>query len=199
MGASLGKKLVYGVSTFAAYAVFGWAFFHYHKLYTEWFGVNILVYTAIAVVAVIYGATRLEWVRERASSAPGKMFAVAAVGFALCLFLGVFFTEPYAAGEIPLEYSYAGTRTGEQVIYLFGDIGGYNSSSGSSSSGDFDLDDGGEALVFLLLVILVIILILGSAFIPHFWVLACAVLVAVMGILAFRELILREYSSYAYD
>lgn len=192
MDERMGKKLLYAAITFAAYAVFAWAFFRYHKISSEWFGINILVYTAIVVILVMAGVLRLDWFRERVRSAPGQMFAIAAAGFLVCLALGVFFTEPYEGEGIPPEYSYSSSRTGEQVVYIIGDLWG-SGSSGSSGDVDFDLgDDSGEAVAILLLVVLVVALAFGSAIIPHFWVIACAVLVAVMGLLAYREVLLKE-------
>lgn len=183
------KKYLFAAATLTMGIVWAACLLNYNKLspHCHWFGINIFIYSIVAILVVIIIFSRLEWFRQRYGSTSGRMFVIAVAGFVLSILMGIVFTEPQEISGYG--YDYSQTRSG-YYYYYFGDILGY---SADFDAPDVDLgDDNGEAIAILLLVILVVILIVASAFVPHFWVLAGAVLLGVMAMITYRELTLME-------
>ncbi len=127
------------------------------------------------------------------------------VGFViLSAVLGIFFTEPTGqlqnnhgdggyTNDVYSPYDYHYTRAGGFYYYYYPMYFGgssntttYTSSSSSSSNS--------KGMGYLLLAVLVIILIIGSAVIPHFWVVA-----TFAGILFFLRITLQVLSESEYS
>lgn len=160
---------------------------HYKKYENEWFGINILLISGLFAGITIFIFTKLRWFQHGGPTSY-KMLAIPVAGLILSVFLGLHYTEQPAivVRQSDYQYSYALSRTG----YMFSNLN-IGSVSDSDSSVDIDFDDAeGEAVAYLFLIILVVVLVVGSAFIPHFWVASCAILLAVMGIMTYREYLL---------
>jgi hypothetical protein len=136
---------------------------------------------------------RLEWFSYSRYSSSWKMYLIVIAGFVLSLLLGIYFTESKTTMSRSQEYEYSSSRTGNVFYNYYPIFGNSGTSSGSSSTTSIDIDDGGgEAVAYLVLIIIALALILGSAIIPHFWIVACAVSIGLMGLLTYHELSLNE-------
>ena len=130
--------------------------------------------------------------RERWERTPWWVFVIPLLGFVLCIFLGVYNTEPIElGGHTRLEkYDFSQTRAGRSNYFYFWQNTG-------RSSGSIDLPECtgkncGYVYLAVLLILVVIVCVLGSAFIPHFWVLSTLLILTFMIVIASRELLFRE-------
>ena len=165
----------------------------FRKWNAEWFGgLNVLSISTIICIGVVYIFLRSEWFQNRYYRMEEKIFIIPFIGFVICLFLGVYYAEPQRYGELsPMEQdklarseSYGDTSRGSQFFNTMG------RSSGSSSDVDFDCD--GDECVGFILFIVVVICVIGSALIPHFWLLATILLLTIMVMVALRALLYYE-------
>jgi hypothetical protein len=171
----------------------------FEKWLSMWGPINVMLVSVI--VAIIAGVLmfKTEWFQWRSERTPWWIFIVAAVGCLLCTGLGTYFAEPVEYGApTRLEISAAGgqashydwSQTRASRIYIFNST----SSGGSGGSSSFSMPECkgkscGYLYLGILVVILVIICLVGSALIPHFWVLAVFLLFTVAFTIALRELL----------
>jgi hypothetical protein len=148
----------------------------------------------LAAIAAFWWIRQQTWYWAHHRPAGLGALLISAAGFVLCALVGIYFTEPIEAGGVK-------TRSGE--ISPMADeragVGGYDYGETRAASWGLFTDlgdlvcvpdvgsDGDEICFILFLVILIIVLLLGSFFVPHFWVLGTLVLVAAMAVVAYRE------------
>lgn len=195
-------------------------FLHYRKIEAFWGAIPVVLIAAVTVVCLAAGLLMTDWFRERYRRTGPKWSLTIIAGFALSLFLGVYFTEPLEYGaqsrndkvaatmqqssdEHPAANDYSRSRTGVFYYSNWASTGGSSASSSSGSSIGSGFKCSGkscEGIAYVLLIILVLILIIASAVIPHFWVVACATLLTMIWILFIRELLYyeqrKEYGRY---
>jgi hypothetical protein len=189
------------VMTMLASSPFFWFVLHYAKLGAKWGSIPVLIPTVIAVFVAVFVMGQSKWFQYRRFRTPPWVFLIPLAGLVISTGLGIHMTEPLeyrgstaherAQARVggPQEYDYTATRA---YYYDLGDIF-YLGDGSSDLISDLDCDD--EACLILLLVVVLIVvtiaLIVGSAAIPHFWVLAGFTLLTVMGMIALRELRVR--------
>ena len=186
----------------ATLALFTWAFliWEYHKWDAQWGPVNILVVTVLAAALAGFWLAKQSWFRDRDVPTRWRLILIPAIGFVICASAGIYFTEPKLSARssrrpaisdpsayvdrrsADYHYDYSSSRASD--IYFLSHIFDFG-----SGVGDADLDEG---CAVVLLVILVIALIIGSFFIPHFWVLATFIFMTSMLVVAYREWRLME-------
>lgn len=188
-----------------------WLFGHYHKFTAHWGGFNVVLLGILGIGIVVFVSLMTDWFHDKEFRTPAWVFGVVIGGLILSAGLGVYMTEPLETGG-PTAYQAATGTTGEQAqqnddydysrtraggIYIY-NFGGGSSSSGSVSSPDINCSGKGcgYALLVVLLIVLVLILIIASAMVPHFWVFASMVLVAIMVMIAIHEIRVRSYAPY---
>lgn len=199
-----GRRTFFACLAVAASLFWLWAVNHWHKLASDshWWGVPIWI-----IAAAVFGLTLVVGYILPTFSDPQEetptWFVIGLVaGILLCTFLGVYFTEPLErGGESRQEmaqaqatprpaYDYGRSRSGGWVFLHFGSSGsssGSSSSSGGSSSSGSSSSKDAEGICFLFVLLAIVLLIVGSAFIPHLWVVAVAFFAAIAILLAVRE------------
>jgi hypothetical protein len=178
--------------------------FHYAKLGAKWGPIPVLIPTAAAVYAAAFRMRKSTWFRDRHFRTPLWVFLIPLAGILISTWLGIYMTEPLeyggstaherAAAAQPQgdDYGYTGTRARFYWLDLFPD----------GAWLDIGSCDGDACIILILAVVLIIvavILIVGSAAIPHFWVLAGFTLLTCMGMIALRELRVRPDTDPAQD
>lgn len=190
------------VVTAVASSVFIRSVLYYAKLGAKWGSIPVLIPTVTIVLVAVFLMGQSRWFQYRHLRTPLWVFLIPLAGLVISTGLGIHMTEPLeyrgstaheratARKGGPPEYDYTATRA---YYYDLGHL--FYPGDGSSSSSDFDLDCDDEACLVLLLavvlIVVVIALIVGSAAIPHFWVLAGFTLLTVMAMIALRELRVR--------
>lgn len=194
---------VYLLLSLAAALVFGWLIFRYQKWYATWSGVSVLAVALGVALAVAYHGMRCRLFQERPRRLPRWAFAIPAIGFAACAYLGLTYAEPQEWGGMsPMErtalvqsQNYAAAT---RELRWLGELG---FDGGGGGSLDFDCD--GEVcavmILFVILVAIVVVSVIASATIPHFWVVATATLLAIMLLVAVRELLYVPGGEPAYE
>lgn len=174
----------YFIGTAASLIVWMFVVYQYGKFSPvhNWWGVPIFFIATIALLIAglvgWYATSSLVY----ASKLSFKPMVISIVGLIVITFVGIHYTEPSSQtvqtrGISRQEsYSYSDTRSGNWYF----SFGGGSSSSGSSSSSDAFDDMDGEGVLALLLILVVIALIIGSAFVPHLWVVAGAIMLGLL-------------------
>ena len=211
------------VSLLTVMAVGGSAIFiqqvlHFRKIEAYWGPIPVTLIAVVCALCVAAALLMTDWYKERYWRTGAKWIWAIVIGFVLSFWLGVFFTEPLEYGamsrndkvaatshqsssEQPAANDYSRSRTGTFYYSNWYSSGGTSNSSSSSGGGSFKCSGKScEGIAYALLIALVLILIIASAVIPHFWVVACLLLLTVIWILFIRELLVneqrRQYSRY---
>jgi len=181
--------------TAVVYIVFFALVSDYGKLSSSWGPVPVIIPTLLSAALVAFVLSKIDWFRRRSFRTPFWVFLIPVVGTFLAFGLGIHMTEPermegYTRYESSQYYAYSDTRIYQWSSGQTWDLGGFD---GADVDVDVDVDDdAAEALALLVLIVVVIaitiILVVGSAFIPHFWFLAGAVFVTILGMIVLREL-----------
>lgn len=164
---------------------------------TWWGGIPVIIIAVVCIGMILYGGVTMRWFQNRERRTYWWVFALFFIGWMVSAYVGINRTEPIEFGALPPvereDYSYNWGTTRASNSSFFSD------SSGSFSSVDFaapscDGDACGAVVLFILIVMIVLICISGSAFIPHFWVVATCMLLTAMAIVALRELLVVDSS-----
>jgi phosphatidylserine synthase len=211
------------VTTLVSLAAVVYLIFAYDKWFSAWGIFNVVVVAVVASAFSCFMITQTEWFQDQDFHTPLRIFLVLTVAFVLCAWVGIFMTEPMEFGGQTAYQSATGTPVQEQNtttavssqkkeydfthtrahVYFFNTGGSTTStSSGSSISAPKCSGKGCDGYALLLVILLAFVLIICSALIPHFWVLACILLLSIMFTFALHELRVmnhgRRFSSYRY-
>jgi hypothetical protein len=171
--------------------IYVWCIFYYGKLTNAmWFGWMPVGVAAIALALLVFAfARRTDWYNNRLFRTPTWIMLTAFAGFAVALVLGIYMTEqvpPTESGqsltvEQSVDYGYVGSRA-------YSITREYLNFGPAPEISMPDCDDDACAYIFLAIVfvLLTTVLVVGSALIPHMWVLSCLVLTLV-ALLALHE------------
>ncbi len=178
--------------------------FRYQKWNALWGNIPVIIIAVIVIAAVLYGGITMNWFQRRLERTRWWVFALFCVGWAISAGVGTYYSEPIEFVETPRNgavetinpirtdaNSYNWSYTRASRIGYFSDVGGINFDLGDCSG-----DDCGAALLFLVVVAIVIICVMASAMIPHFWVVATSLLLALMFLVTLRELLFSPSDSY---
>ena len=170
--------------------VFSFFAFRLHKLEAMWGAIPVAVPTLIAMAALAWFIPRTRWFRDFAQTTPVGIFIVPTIGLIFTLLVGITRTENLtvlqATRQEVIEYN---TPPATVLLQQAAGIGEWGMYLGVPSC------DGEECLVFMViaLVVLTFILVIGSAFIPHFWLFSGSILLGIMALIAIHDLRVRRH------
>jgi hypothetical protein len=174
----------------AAVILFSFFVFRFHKVEAMWGPIPVVIPTFICMAALAWFLPRTAWFREWSDYTPMWIFLIPTCGFILSVWLGLVKTENMEVLRTtytePVSYN---TNPNIGNIFLTtGDVTDF----GFSGLSDCDDDVCGVILLVIGLVILTLVLVIGSAYIPHFWLLSGSILVGIMLLIAIHDLRIRR-------
>jgi len=174
----------------AAVILFSFFVFRFHKIEAMWGPIPVIIPTFICMAALAWFLPRTYWFREWSDYTPMWVFLIPTCSFILSVWLGLAKTENMevlrASYTEPVSYN---TKPNAGNIFLTtGDVTDF----GFSGLSDCDDDVCGVILLVVGLIILTLVLVIGSAYIPHFWLLSGALLVGIMLLIAIHDLRIRR-------
>jgi hypothetical protein len=174
--------------------VFSFFVFRFHKMEAAWGSIPVIVPTFFGLLAVAWFIPHTHWYQESNSYTPMWIFMIPTIGFIITLGVGLARTENFS-----LLTSGSSELVQYNAIRAVGPI--LQETSGIGNVGlELDLPkcDGDECAVMLVigLIILVFVLIIGSATIPHFWLLSGSIMLGIMLIIAIHDLRIRPHANY---
>lgn len=157
----------------------------YRKWLASWGLVNVFLVALIVAGIGIYLGLRSSWFQWRTYKTKPWVFFTLMFGFVVCSMLGMYYTEP--GSHLPVnrdnyQYRYEDSRAG-------GDVTIFQSYNMGGSASNVDIDCDGDECLGLLFIVVVVICIIGSAVIPHFWVVATILLSSQMCMVSLRDLL----------
>lgn len=174
-----------------------WLYFIVTKAKWEanWWGVPVLLVGVVVALLGGYMMLHTTWFQKRPRRTPYWVLVISVIGFGLCAWLGIWYAEPVPDlhgddgiidSPSPQAYNYSNTRSGSSSFY---DYWFLDSVADGASIGLPECSDDDCAVVYLglLLILVVIVCLIGSAFIPHFWVVATMLMLTFMVIKSARE------------
>ncbi len=173
-----------------ALITFSFFVFRFHKVEAAWGGVPVLIPTFFALLALAFFIPRLRWFREYRERTPMWIFLVPTIGLVISMWLGLAKTEdPNVLRPAPAaEVSYNTYQPAGIFFQTAGNVADYGI---PLSLPDCDSDACGYIFLVIGLIVLVFVLVVGSAMIPHFWILSCSILLGIMVLIAIHDLRLR--------
>ena len=168
--------------------IFSFFVFRLHKLEAMWGAIPVAIPTLVAMAALAWFIPRTRWFRDFGQTTPVGIFIVPTVGLIFTLLVGITRTENLtvlqATRQEVIEYNAPPAISLQQAVGI-GELGLYL---------NIPSCDGEECLVFLViaLVVLTFILVIGSAFIPHFWLFSGSILLGIMVLIAIHDLRVRR-------
>lgn len=193
------KKVLFYTLFILSVLFFAVMYIDYEKYKATWWGVNVTLISLPLGVAVAFGM-RLLFEYFLGVGFMLKRWAFIMLTFATLLapVLGKYVAEaPKSTPEY--EQLDQNERYRQSRGYYFINSFSQSSSSVSDDSGGgggFDCDDCGEGIAYLLLIVLVLIMLIGSAFIPHFWILAGFTFLSLMLMYIVNEEDPEDYLNY---
>lgn len=196
------KTMIMAILTVLIGLAFTYLVFRYDKFAAKW-GIFPIWMLALVVVALgTYLVSLTDWFNNQRYRTPFWVFLIPLAGIAVSTGLGIVNTEDVRHIDPTSEiYTETGYNYYYSPRYLNFSSGGDLDSGGGFDADDFDCDGEGCAYILLLvlLIIVTVVLIIGSAFIPHFWLLSGILFLTIMIIITIHELRVRPYRrSYSY-
>lgn len=187
------------ILTFIAGTAFIILVLRFHKMEATWFGIPVWIPSVLVSGIMSYVVSRTSWFNDSHFETPAWVYIVAISGFAVAMILGISQTEDVRL--LNLGYS---TENGGYNYYQFNTYNYYGDSRGYSESVDFDLPECegdectgmGYVICGIAFVVFVLLLIIGSAFIPSFWLFSGMIFVGMMVLIAMNSLMYRPYRRY---
>jgi hypothetical protein len=174
----------------AAVMLFSFFVFRFHKVEAMWGPIPVVIPTFMCMAALAWFLPRTTWFRDWSDYTPMWIFLIPTCGFILSVWLGLARTENVevlrASSTQPVSYN---TNPNLGNIFL---ATGDATDFGFSGLSDCDDDVCGAILLVIGLVILTLVLVIGSAYIPHFWLLSGSILVGIMLLIAIHDLRIRR-------
>jgi hypothetical protein len=174
----------------AAVMLFSFFVFRFHKVEAMWGPIPVVIPTFMCMAALAWFLPRTTWFRDWSDYTPMWIFLIPTCGFILSVWLGLARTENLevlrANSTQPVSYN---TNPNLGNIFL---ATGDATDFGFSGLSDCDDDVCGAILLVIGLVILTLVLVIGSAYIPHFWLLSGSILVGIMLLIAIHDLRIRR-------
>ena len=169
--------------------VFSFFVFRFHKMEAAWGSIPVIVPTFFGLVALAWFLPRTRWFQQSREYTPMWIFVIPTLGFIITLGVGLARTENMAIlGGMPQDaIQYNTIRSAGPFLLNFSEAGNF--------ALDFDLPkcDGDECAIILVigLIVLVFVLVLGSATIPHFWLMSGSLLLGIMILITIHDLRIR--------
>lgn len=160
-----------------------------HKFEAMWWKIPVTIPAMIGVILLAWFINRTYWYQNPNTYTPIWVFLIPTIGFILAMWIGLTRTENLrgirASRLGAIEYNVV--RATDFVIW---------DTLSFVEGADADiLDCEGEAcgvLLVIALIVLTFVLVIGSAFIPHFWMLSGSILLSIMLLITIRDLRIRQ-------
>lgn len=176
-----------------ALGAFSFFVFRFHKVEAAWGPVPVLIPTFIGMLALAWFIPRTGWFRDYSDHTPMWIFFIPTIGLIISLWLGLAKTEDMNVlrADPAQTVSYNAFHPTGLFLQSAGDVADIGF---SLSFSDCDGDACGYIFLVIGLIILVFVLVVGSAMIPHFWILSCSLLLGIMLLITIHDLRLRRES-----
>jgi hypothetical protein len=169
--------------------IFSFFVFRLHKMEAMWGPIPVVLPTFVGLGILAWFIPRTRWFQTQIYT-PMWIFLIPTIGFILTIGLGLAKTENLGV---------LSTTRQETVGYNYNQYTGiilHEVSGIGNWVYDLDIPDcDGDACAVLLvigLIILTFILVIGSAMIPHFWLLSGSILLGIMVLIAIHDLRIRR-------
>lgn len=167
--------------------IFSFFVFRFHKLEAMWGAMPVAIPTLIAIAALAWFIPRTNWFQSFAEYTPMWVFLIPTAGLIFTLVGGITKTENLSVLRASPQKA-VGYNT-------FDDTGYFVQQAAGVGEWGLALPDCEDefCLVFLViaLIILVFVLVIGSAYIPHFWLLSGSIMLGIMALIAIHDLRIR--------
>jgi len=170
--------------------VFALLVFRFHKLEAHWGWFPVGIATIAICATITFMIVRTDWFQDKSFRTPFWVYLIPMIGIVVSTYLGIIRTED--VGRLNFAQPSDGYTFAYQPNYF------WQGSSDGGESTSFEVPECsgkncGYVYLVIFLVVLTIVLIIGSAFIPHFWLLAGGIFITIMVIISIHELRVREY------
>ncbi|MBA2680387.1 MAG: hypothetical protein H0U76_18560 [Ktedonobacteraceae bacterium] len=162
----MGKRHMLAFASLFLSALWLWAVFAFDKWAADWWGISIWVFAILLALIFVGIAVGLSLFDVDAST-PALVICGLALFIVLSLGEGVFVSEP-GLHQVPSHSTASSSDEGSHSNFFY--YYWHESTTGSSSSSSSHSNSKGAEYVILFL--LLIALLILSAIIPHFWVVA---------------------------
>jgi hypothetical protein len=169
---------------------FSFFVFRFHKMEAAWGAVPVMVPTFFGLVGLAMFIPRTRWYRESRDYTPLWIFLIPTIGLIITVWVGLTRTENITilSGVSNESVQYNVIRPAGMFFQTASEVGDFGF--------DFDLPDcdgeGCAVILVVALVVLVFILVIGSAMIPHFWLLSGSILLGIMLLITIHDLRIRR-------
>jgi hypothetical protein len=173
-----------------ALITFSFFVFRFHKVEAAWGPVPVIIPTSIGMLALAWFIPRTGWFRFSHDHTPMWIFFIPTIGLIISLWLGLGKTEDIniIRSDPAQTVSY---NTIQPTGIFYQGVGDVADIGLSFALPDCDGDVCGAIFLVILLIVLTFVLVIGSAFIPHFWILSCSILLGIMVLIAIHDLRIR--------
>jgi hypothetical protein len=167
--------------------VFSFFVLRFHKVEARWGAIPVILPAAVGLAALAWFIPRTSWFQS-AGYTPFWIFLIPTIGLVLTLWIGLAKTENvslmFASRSEAVDYNII--RPASFFLLNTTELGGL--------SLDMPDCDGDACAVVLVigLIILVCVLVIGSAMIPHFWLLSGSLMLCMMALIAIHDLRIRQ-------
>jgi hypothetical protein len=179
------------VLTGIAALVFFFFVFRFHKVEATWGPIPVVLPTFVGMIVLVWFIPRTPWFQDQTDYTPIWVFLIPTAGLIISLMVGIQRTENLsllrASRQAPVEYN--SYPYGGLFLQLLAEASDVGSGLGLSNC---DGDECGVLFLLIALVILTLILVIGSAFIPHFWVFSGSIMLSIMAVIAIHNLLIRR-------
>lgn len=169
---------------------FSFFVFRLHKLEAMWGAIPVAIPTIIGMAALAWFVPRTRWFQNYREYTPMGIFMIPTIGLIITLGLGLSEAENLDVMQVSrgeaVEYN-----TPPSTLYFIQSAADVGDIGFSLAIPDCD-GDACVVLLVIVLVILVFILVVGSALIPHFWMLSGSLLLGIMMLIAIHDLRIRR-------
>lgn len=204
------KRLFLLIASAISSIVYIFFFVQYDKLGAHWGWLSVPMVGIILTVILGVGFLFIPWYFSEEST-PWLFINLALVVIFLSLYGGVYMTEPSQPGALTSEagltiqpddpeypqVAYSRSRAGSNFTHIFySNYGSGGNSSGTVGSIPMPKCSGKSCngIAMLFLIILALIVILGSLFVPHFWVAGAMIFIGLIWLMTVREWFVVERS-----
>jgi hypothetical protein len=183
--------VTFGVLSF----VFTYLVNRFHKFEAMWGQIPVVVPTILVIVIGTWIVVRTEWFQDKINRTPVSVFLIPVAGILLSMILGVGFTEDIQhlrrAQKATEHTTYQPSEL--SLIYILDD--GFNLFESGASLPSCTDEECATVYLLIALVIITLVLVVGSAFIPHFWLFSGCIFEAIIAIIVIHEIRVRQKTS----
>ncbi len=153
-----------------------------HKFEATWGGMPVVIPTLIVLAIGIPVVTHTRWFRNQSLKTPFGIFLIPVIGMTISMLLGINNVEDVRN----LSWSINEAAVYNQPVQAGVNFIGFTGDALSLPSCNDDAC--GVIMLVIALVVITLVLVVGSAYIPHFWVLSGFVFLTILALITIHEL-----------